>query len=121
MSPFFAIAMPTVVVILTFNRAEAPSGPGCLCESQNQTQTDTRTTDNIPPVQRISLRIHRDFGAVGCAFSNMRCASPELLARSETASSLLFLVPSFRVSAKKTYETLAGFKLFPPCIQEGRS
>jgi hypothetical protein len=92
MSPCFATAIPTVVVILPLSLAEAFSGFGCLCDNQNQAPTDTRTRNAKPPIQRISFRPRPDFGGC-CAISNTTSSSLASRARRQlTSSPLVFLL-----------------------------
>src|ERR1700722_5940373 len=107
MSPCFATAIPTVVVILPLSLAEAFSGFGCLSDSQYQTPTETRARNNNPPIQRISFPPRPAFG--GCSvISNTTSISLPSRARGQITSSPLVLF--FRVSAEQTFGTAPGFQ-----------
>jgi len=81
MSPFFVVAIPTVVVILEPKRDAALSAFGCLCDNQNQTPKAASPSSALPASQRISPRADRDFGFWGSAISNTAFLEP--LARGE--------------------------------------
>jgi hypothetical protein len=89
MSPFFAVAIPTVVVILEPKRDAALSAFGGLCDNQNQTPKAASPSSALPASQRISLRPHRDFGFWGSVISNTAFTFPEPLARGELTSFLM--------------------------------
>jgi hypothetical protein len=108
MSPCFATAIPTVVVILPLSLAEAFSGFGCLCDSQYQAATKTRTRNTNPPIQRISFLPRPAFG--GCSvISNTTSISLPSRARGQITSSPLVLF-FFRVSAEQTFGMAPGFQ-----------
>jgi hypothetical protein len=108
MSPCFATAIPTVVVILPVSLAELFSGLGCLCESQNQTARESRTRNTNPPILRISFRPRPAFG--GCSvISNTTSVSLPSRPRGQITSSPLVLF-FFRVGAEQTFGTAPGFQ-----------
>src|ERR1700693_4991265 len=94
MSPGWATAMPTVVVILELKRPEALLAIGCRCDSQNQAATETRTRNASPPIQRISFRLRPDLGGC-CVISNKRYTSVARFAARQMASFQCLSVPHF--------------------------